>query len=113
MELEDRKLENGIRLVHLRGRLDMKSTLLIDAPLAALTTSEDRVLIDLSGVDFIASIGIRLLITNAKAMAARGARLVLCNAQPLVGKTLETVGIQHLIPLLESQEKGEATLLQS
>jgi anti-anti-sigma factor len=112
MKLEDSTLENGIKLIRLTGRLDMKSVLLIDSRFTALSaTQSGPVLVDLSGVDFIASIGIRLLISNAKAVAGRGGQMVLACAQPLVEKTLEILGVNKLIHMYGSREDAIAALV--
>jgi anti-anti-sigma factor len=73
MDLNISELENGIRRIALVGRLDMQSSLAIDTRFTALTaTGTGPVLVDMSGVEFIASIGIRLLLSNAKALAQAG-----------------------------------------
>jgi anti-anti-sigma factor len=111
MELDDSTLENGIKLIRLAGRLDMSSVLLIDDKFTAMTGAPSRrVLVDLAGVDFIASIGIRLLISNAKAIANRGGRMVLSGAQAPVRKTLETLGVNELIPMYDDQADAIAAL---
>jgi anti-anti-sigma factor len=35
------------------------------------------VIVDLSGVDFLASMGVRLLLSNAKALGSRGGKMVI------------------------------------
>jgi anti-anti-sigma factor len=102
MEIEVSTLDGGIKKIRLAGRLDMKNTLLIDSPFStAITSGEPRILVDIAGVDFMASIGIRLLIMGAKSAAARGGRLALCCAQPTVAKTLAVTGIDALIPTFD------------
>lgn len=109
MELDGSTLENGIKLIRLAGRLDMSSVLLIDDKFTAMAGGPARrVLVDLSGVDFIASIGIRLLISNAKAVAGRGGRMVLSGTQASVRKTLVTLGINELIPMYDNQAAAVA-----
>jgi anti-anti-sigma factor len=68
---------------------------------AALTATAARhILVDLVDVDFLASIGIRSLISNAKAVQQRGGRMVLLvSADSAVAKTLETTGVDALIPM--------------
>jgi len=53
----------------------------------------------MGGVDFIASIGMRLLLTCAKAKKSRGGIFILANLQPFVKEALETSGINTLIPI--------------
>lgn len=102
MEIEVSMMEDDIKKIRLVGRLDMKSALLIDSPFSAAVTSEaTRVLVDIAGVDFMASIGIRLLVMGAKSVSGRGGRLALCGAQGNVSKTLRMTGIDNIIPIFD------------
>jgi anti-sigma B factor antagonist len=107
MELEASMIDDGIKLIRLAGRLDMKSTLLIDSRFSAeVTSGASRILVDISGVEFLASIGIRLLVVGAKTVGGQGGQLVLCCPQPAVAKTLAVTGIDTLIPIYD--EKADA-----
>jgi anti-sigma B factor antagonist len=107
MDIEVNMLGDGIKQISLTGRLDMKNALLIDTRFTALVAAETGlVVVDMSCVDFIASIGIRLLISNAKALANRGGRLVLCQLQPMVKKTIEATGIATLLPTFTKLEEA-------
>ncbi|MBK6741765.1 MAG: STAS domain-containing protein [Hydrogenophilales bacterium] len=97
--LFDEASQNPKRIA-LRGRLDLKGSGEIDLRFTSLTaTDASNVLVDMSEVEFIASIGMRLLLTCAKAKAARGGKLALYGLQPMVAEALETAGIDSLIPL--------------
>jgi anti-anti-sigma factor len=91
---------DGIVEVKLSGRLDLDGSQAISDKFSfATTTRKANVVVDLSEVAFIASIGIRLLLTSARAQAARGGKLVLAAAQPTVRKVLEAAGIDQLVGL--------------
>jgi anti-anti-sigma factor len=57
--------------------------------------------VDLSGVTFIASLGIRTLITGAKATANNGGKMVLLNPQPNVERVLRTSRVDTVIPIID------------
>jgi len=112
MEISVSQLDDGIKRIELNGRLDMKNSLEIDTRFTALTaTGTGPVLVDMSHVEFIASIGMRLLLSNAKALAKRGGRMVLCGTQPLVREALESAGLETLIPLYPDEASARAGLL--
>src|SRR5262245_17895152 len=69
MNLEVGDLENGITKITLSGRLDVEGALKIDGEFNSIAEQKKRVLVDLSTVTFLASLGIRTLITGAKATA--------------------------------------------
>ena len=112
MEFEIAELPSGVKQLSLSGRLDIQGANAIDNRFAfAVTTSKAPVLVDLSGVDFIASIGIRLLLQNAKSLKSRGGKLALYKPQPLVAEALTTAGIDLLIPVYDDLDAANAALL--
>lgn len=111
MEIEVTMLDESIKKIRLAGRLDMKNTLLIDSRFSAeVVSGEPRILVDIAGVDFMASIGIRLLIMGAKSAAARGGKLALCGAQANVSKTLRITGIDSIIPIYDQATEAVSWL---
>jgi anti-anti-sigma factor len=77
MNLDVAELENGITKVTLSGRLDIEGALKIDNEFNTIVEDKKKVVVDLSEVPFIASLGIRTLITGAKATANHGGKMVL------------------------------------
>ena len=100
--------ENGLRTVTISGRLDIQGTNAIDARFAAITASAaKRVVVDISGLEFLASIGIRTLVGNAKAQQQRGGRMILhVGDNAPVAKVLSTMGIDTLIPMFTEMDKA-------
>lgn len=90
----------GVTRVALAGRLDTAGATRIETSFTARVVPPGvGAVIDLSGVSFLASLGIRLLITAARSLAGRNAKLVLFGAQPAVAEVIETAGLGSLIPL--------------
>lgn len=105
MELAVHELESDILGIDLAGRMDINGTREIDLKFTALTaTRRARILVDLSNVTFIASIGIRTLISNAKAQKLRGGSMVLFKPNNLVEEVLRTTGIDTIIPIVHDIE---------
>jgi anti-anti-sigma factor len=105
MELAVHDLESGILGINLSGRMDISGTQQIDLKFTALTaTRRARILVDLSDVTFIASIGIRTLISNAKAQKLRGGSMVLFKPNNVVEEVLRTTGIDTIIPIVHDLE---------
>lgn len=114
MQLESEMLDNGITRIALTGRLDVAGTQQIDLKLNTLTgTKKAAIIVDLSGVNFIASIGIRALLSSARGQAGRGGKMVLLGAQPAVRGVLETTGIAGLIPLFDDAAAAESALQEA
>lgn len=112
MDIRYDELSGGIGLIRLAGKLDILGTGQIETRFAGYCSGEKvRVIVDLSGVDFMASIGIRLLLLTAKSVSSRGGKLVLLNPTPDVHNVLEISGIPTVIPIYPQLEEAQATLL--
>lgn len=113
MRLESELLDDHILKVMLDGRLDIEGTQQIDMQFTALTaTKKAAVLVDMSNVSFLASIGIRTLLSSAKAVSARGGSMVLYQPQQMVRDVLDTSGVASLIPVLDDLDTAKARLAE-
>ena len=100
MELESREIEPGILSIRLSGRMDAAGAGQIDVRFTALTaTRKLQIMVDLSQVTFLASIGVRTLLSNAKAQQRRGGRMVLFQPSAAVTEVLNASGIDTIIPI--------------
>ena len=112
MEIQFSTLDNGIRLIKLGGKLDIIGTGEIETKFTGYCAGDEiRVIVDLSAVDFLASIGIRLLLLTAKSVAKRGGKMVIINPIPDVQSVLEVTGIPAIIPIYSHLESAETILI--
>ena len=107
MKLEINNLDNGIRQVKMIGRMDMKGTLEIDHDFSMkIGSSSQPVLVDMSEVDFLVSLGMRTLISAARGINNRGNKMVILKPQPLVREALEIAGFAQLIPMFDDLDEA-------
>jgi anti-sigma B factor antagonist len=105
MELATRELDSGILGISLSGRMDIIGTQQIDLKLTSLTaTRKAQILVDLSKVTFLASIGIRTLVNVAKAQKLRGGSVVLYKPTSQVEEVLKATGIEAIIPIAHDMD---------
>lgn len=100
---------NDLRRIMITGRLDMPGTDSIASKLVELTAAPKKgVVVDLSALRFLASIGISALITSAKAVQQRGGKMVLVvSPGSSVGMSLEATGVAEMIPIFKSSPEAE------
>lgn len=111
MDIASETINDSIIKIALTGRLDLQGNQTIEMKLTSLAaTKKAGVVIDMSGVEFLASIGMRTLISNAKAQASRGGELVLCNLQPLVKDVLSTSGVDSIIHIFDDCDSAATAL---
>jgi anti-anti-sigma factor len=109
MDMQVTELSDRAIRIRLNGRLDAAGTEQIDARFMAATTSandERHALVDLSGVSFLASMGIRLLIASARGLNRRGAMLVLYGAADLVQDVIDLAALDQIMPVAASEAQA-------
>ena len=110
MEMNVEELPSGATLVVLRGRLDVAGASSIELKFSATAGARKAVVVDLLGVSFIASMGMRLLLLVAKTMAARGGKMALLSPVPDVASVLHTAGIDTVIPICNERDTAVAAV---
>ncbi len=108
MEITVSEFGDAAKRVTLVGKLDIVGAGQIELPLAAAAGSRSNMVIDMTGVDFIASIGIRHLVMAAKTVARGSAKLVLLDPNPLVTEVLEISGLEQFLPIVRSEAEARA-----
>jgi anti-anti-sigma factor len=109
MHMEVNSLSGNLICVRLSGRMDAAGAGRVGVPFAAQVAAADGdALIDLSGVSFIASMGIRLLLSTARDLDRKGNKLVLFGACDLVHEVLEQAAIDRIIPLVATEREAMA-----
>ena len=100
-------LEEGIQLVKFTGRLDMQATnAMADQFAFSVGNGRASAIVDLSEVEFLASIGMRMLISGARGLNNRGKKMVLLNPTPSVKEALMTAGFDQLIPICDDIDEA-------
>jgi anti-sigma B factor antagonist len=102
---------DDVTRVRLDGRLDAAGADAVGVKLTAAVVAPGRdVVVDLAGVTFVASLGLRLLISLARGVAGKGRHLALYGAQPLVQDVLDGAAIDQIVPVVPTEAEALATL---
>lgn len=103
-----------LRKIMVSGRLDMEGTDTVSARLMELIAEPKKgVVVDLSAVRFLASVGIRVLVASAKAVQQRGGKLAIVVASgSTVAMSLEATGVDELIPVFTNNRDAEEAVLR-
>ena len=109
MSISYTDVDEDLRRIEISGRLDMVGAGSIGLQLVELTAAPKKgVVVDMSGVEFLASIGIRALIASAKAVQQRGGKMVLVvNPATTVKMSLKATGVDLLIPVFDNLADAE------
>ena len=72
---------------------------------------ESNIIVDLSGVTFLSSVGIRALVANGKSLKTNGGKMVLVVGEnAAVSKTLKTTCTDALLPMFNNLDSAQAAL---
>jgi stage II sporulation protein AA (anti-sigma F factor antagonist) len=93
------------------GRLDSVTSSELEKHVARqLDAGERRLVVDLAGVEYISSAGLRVLLMAAKRLREPPAALVLCGMGPGVRTVLELAGFLPLFAIEPAREQALARL---
>ena len=91
-----KKLDNNVLTVAVEGRLDTNTSPELDEMLTAERDSADKLVLDFSTLDYISSAGLRVLLSNHKAMSAKGG-MVVTGVSPVVAEIFEITGFSDIL----------------
>jgi len=101
MELEVTERQDGVSQVALVGRLDITGLHAVDLRFHALTAAASRpAVVDLGRLEYIASLGIGMLVSCAQSLKVKGYRLVLFGATGDVDQALRRTGLDQAMPMV-------------
>ena len=107
MNLEILDDSGSVIKLGLSGRLDTKGVDLIETRFTAVCVPKEKdVVVDMSQVEFLASMGIRMLVSVAKAMKLKGKRLVLLSPRALVTEVIVLASLDEILPIVESDAEA-------
>lgn len=92
LKIEVFKSDKGKCRIELCGRLDTATAVQFDESLASISQSEYAVqIIDLAGLSYLSSAGVRCLFRARKAAQEHGSQFVLVNPQPQIQKVFDII----------------------
>jgi anti-anti-sigma factor len=105
----DHRVVSGVSVAGVEGPLDLQGARILEAYAAQhLSAGESRLVLDLAGVDYISSAGLRALLVVAKKAQAANGCLVLCRPTPTVLNVMAISGFQQLLKISGTEEEAIA-----
>ena len=108
------RLEGVVPVVAAEGRLDARGAAEFDETWTTVPPSATHVVVDLTGVEYLSSLGIRSLLTAEKQLRARHGRTILAGLTPFVTNVLKTAGLlrefQHAPRTQDALELASAAI---
>lgn len=103
--------EKGATIVCPKGKIDTLTAKVFEAHLKThIDTGKGPLLVDMSGVDYVSSFGLRSLLIAAKLLAPAGRKYILFGLSPQVHDVLRVSGFLKIIPVVPSLADALALL---
>jgi anti-sigma B factor antagonist len=110
MNMTVTKFCDGVVRLSLFGKLDISAAEDLALPMAVLAGGGGGVVLDMTRLDCIATIGIRELVLAARALGRRRGRLLLLRPNSSVTNALKAARVDGLLPIVRSEDEARAML---
>jgi stage II sporulation protein AA (anti-sigma F factor antagonist) len=108
MEIKEEK-RGGVKIVELRGRLDASNSSYVERQLQILMDQgERRLVVDLSDLVYISSLGLRVLIVFAKYLQKANGRLALAAMNSHIYEVFKIAGFTGIFSIYPTREEAIA-----
>jgi len=108
--MEGRTLEQGgCAVLELSGRIDATNAKAAEELLLGeLQAATGPFVVDMAGVDYVSSAGLRVILVGAKAAQAAGRPFRLCGLRPPVREVFDVSGFSRIIPIFAGRDEAVA-----
>lgn len=97
--------KDGKVVARVSGRIDATTAKEFDNKLSKLL-SEKALLVDLAGVDYLSSAGMRVILSAAKKIEGSGGKIAFCSIQDDVLEILKVAGFDRVLKLYKSENEA-------
>lgn len=94
-----RDKDGDVAVFRLSGRLDSNAAASAEADLGAAVTGAPQLVIDLSGLDYISSAGLRVILVLARKVQQASGKMALFGLQPAVRQVFTVSGFDTIISI--------------
>lgn len=101
---------DGVVVLVPTGRLDTNTAKLLEEQVTAASAGDTDLLIDMGGVDYVSSFGLRVILMAAKTYGKRAETLVLCGLQKDVENVFRISGFLKILTVVEDRAAAHAAL---
>ncbi len=108
LEVKITKKKDYVYLVELKGSVDGETYAHLEEEIKEIIDEKTKaVLFDMSGVDYISSIGIRVVISTKKNLTEKNASFAMTNLQPQIKKVFDVMKILPLVDIFDDMPEAD------
>src|SRR5262245_14830014 len=100
----------AVTVVEMTGELDSNTSRSVRDELTELAGTSKRLLLDMSGVTYMSSAGLRLMLLIYRQADATGCRIALTGVSPEIRAVMSATGFLQFFAMSESLDEGREVL---
>jgi len=105
-ELQE-ETKGEILILHIKGRLDALSSPTAEKKIFdAINSGQQKMLLDMAGVTYLSSAGMRMLLSTSKKLRSLSGKLAISGMPANVLDVLKMSGFDHVLELFKSEEEA-------
>ncbi len=109
MEITEKTVKK-VKIMFLNGRLDAYNSNLVENKFdEVISSGHVKMVADLSGVEYISSSGLRVMLSSLKKLNQQEGTLKLSSLQPYVLEVFEIAGFTQLFEIYDSEDEAIAS----
>ncbi len=109
MEMTVTPIDGGAVKVAFDGRMDVIGVGDVESQFTA-TVAENDTVVDMTGVTFIASMGIRMFVAVTRPMRSNGRKIAIFGLQEPVKEVLDMASMDQIVPIFEDEASARAAI---
>jgi anti-sigma B factor antagonist len=98
--------DDGVDIVELEGSLDGKTAPEVREQLQPVLSRAEKLILDMSGVDYLSSAGLRLLLLTYREVTARKGKVALLGVSKDIRTVMSHTGFLGFFTLADSREQA-------
>lgn len=103
----EEEVKEDFLVLRMSGRLDAISSPTVECKIFDyINTGQHKLLLDFSGIDYLSSAGMRMLLSVTKKLKTLSGKLVLFAVTPNVMDILKMSGFDHILEIAPTEEDG-------
>ncbi|MDF2095506.1 STAS domain-containing protein [Aquibaculum arenosum] len=106
----DETMDGDVLILSIQGRLDSNTSKQLDEVLTNQVQNRPAVVLDFSGLEYISSAGLRVLLKGAKQARASNGKLALCSLSPHVREVFDISGFSNIFSIQADRQTALAAV---
>jgi anti-sigma B factor antagonist len=102
-------VSSDVAVVTASGRVDSETAPNLDAELSKVVVERNRIVLDLKGVEYLSSSGLRAIVRALQTAQAAGGGVKLASVSEPVETILRTVGMMEMLKMYPSVDEAVAS----